>query len=470
MRKTVVIDVVGLSASLIGEHTPRLTAWLAEPSSCGDTAVVVPISPVLPAVTTTVQSTYLTGVLPDTHGIVGNGWYSREDGEVRFWKQSNALVLAPKIWDVAREQDASFTVANLFWWYNMYSSADFTVTPRPMYPSDGRKIPDVYTKPPQLRDELQAKLGQFPLFKFWGPTTSIASSEWIAESAKHVEDTSSPTLTLIYLPHLDYCLQKVGPTQERIASDLAEIDRVVGDLIDYYELLDARIILLSEYGITQVSNPVHINRALRAAGMITVRNELGRELLDCGACKAFAVADHQIAHVYVNDPKSYGLVLDVLKNLDGIDLVLEADGKRDHHIEHDRSGDIVCVARPDSWFTYYFWEDDEVAPDYARCVAIHAKPGYDPVEMFIDPMISFPMLKAGVRLLQKNLGFRYLMDLIPLDATLVQGSHGHLTKDPNAGALLITKCPDLIDGKTSLLATDIFNIILKHLDLTELPS
>jgi hypothetical protein len=174
--------------------------------------------------------------------------------------------------------------------------------------------------------------------------------------------------------------------------------------------------------------------------------------------------------VYVNDPKSYGLVLDVLKNLDGIDLVLEADGKRDHHIEHDRSGDIVCVARPDSWFTYYFWEDDEVAPDYARCVAIHAKPGYDPVEMFIDPMISFPMLKAGVRLLQKNLGFRYLMDLIPLDATLVQGSHGHLTKDPNAGALLITKCPDLIDGKTSLLATDIFNIILKHLDLTELPS
>jgi predicted AlkP superfamily pyrophosphatase or phosphodiesterase len=469
MHKTVVIDVVGLSANLIGEHTPRLTAWLSSTGPGGEAAVVVPVAPVLPAVTTTVQSTYLTGELPDKHGIVGNGWYSREDAEVRFWKQSNALVRAPMVWDAARQQDPSFTVANLFWWYNMYSTVDFAVTPRPMYPSDGRKIPDVYTKPPQLREELQAKLGQFPLFKFWGPTTSIASSEWIAESAKHVEETVYPTLTLIYLPHLDYCLQKVGPEIQLISKDLQELDRVLCDLIDYYEDLDARVILLSEYGVTSAPNPIHINRALRAAGMITVRNELGLELLDCGACKAFAVSDHQIAHVYVNDPASYGLVLEVLKNVDGVDLVLEADGKKDHHLDHERSGDIVCVANPSSWFTYYYWEDDDVAPDFARCVAIFSKPGYDPVELFVDPSIAFPMLKAGYRLVQKNLGFRYLMDLIPLDATLVQGSHGHITTDTNAGAVFITKSPKFLDGKTKLLPTDIFNIILKHLDLSSFP-
>jgi predicted AlkP superfamily pyrophosphatase or phosphodiesterase len=332
----------------------------------------------------------------------------------------------------------------------------------------GGRFRTVYTKPPQLRDELQAKLGQFPLFKFWGPTTSIASSEWIAESAKHVEETVSPTLTLIYLPHLDYCLQKVGPDIQLISKDLQDLDRVLCDLIDYYEDLDARVILLSEYGVTSAPNPIHINRALRAAGMITLRNELGLELLDCGACKAFAVSDHQIAHVYVNDPASYDLVLEVLKNMDGVDLVLEADGKKDHHLDHERSGDIVCVANPSSWFTYYYWEDDDVAPDFARCVAIFSKPGYDPVELFVDPSIAFPMLKAGYRLVQKNLGFRYLMDLIPLDATLVRGSHGHITTETSAGAVFITKCPELLDGKTKLLPTDIFNIILKHLDLKSL--
>lgn len=459
MQRTVLIDVVGLTPGLLGEHTPQISAWRETGAS------VVPISPVLPAVTTAAQTTYITGKYPEEHGIVGNGWYFRDDSEVRFWRQSNKLVKSPKVWDVARQQNPSFTCAKMFWWYNMYSTADYAATPRPMYPSDGRKIPDVYTTPPKLRDELQEKLGQFPLFKFWGPLACIDSSVWIAESAKHVELLHSPTLSLVYLPHLDYCLQKVGPVPDLIFKELREIDQVVGDLIEFYESRDVRVMLISEYGISQVSHPIHINRALRDAGLITVREELGRELLDCGACKAFAVSDHQIAHVYINDSSVYDQVVKLLQGLDGIDLVLEEDGKKQHHINHDRAGDIVCVAKHDAWFTYYFWEDDAVAPDFARCVNIHAKPGYDPVELFIDPAIRFPNLKAALRLAQKNLGFRYLMDLIPLDASLPQGSHGHLTKNAEDGPMLMTKNVDFISGKTSLKPTEIFNLILQHLNL-----
>lgn len=453
------IDVVGLTRSLIGPHTPRISAWLESG------AVAVPIAPVLPAVTTTAQTTYLTGKYPSEHGIVGNGWYFRDDCEVRFWRQANKLVKAEKVWDVARSRDPDFTVANSFWWYNMYSTADYAVTPRPMYPADGRKLPDVYTTPPELRDVLQEKLGMFPLFKFWGPKTSIEASTWIAESAKFIETEHSPTLHTIYLPHLDYCLQKTGTDADSIATDLGEIDNVVGDLIDFLEPRGIRVVLLSEYGISPVTRAVHINRALREAGLITIRNELGLELLDCGACKAFAVADHQIAHVYVNDPDSYATTMGVLKGLDGIDLVLDDEGKREHHIDHERAGDIVCVSAPDAWFTYYYWLDDAVAPDFARCVDIHRKPGYDPVELFVDPELTFPMVKAGYRIMQKELGFRYLMDLIPLDASLPIGSHGHLSADPDNGPMFATKQADLLDGKSKLEPTDVFGLMLRHLNL-----
>lgn len=461
MQRTAVIDVVGLTADLIGEHTPFITSWL----SAG--ATLLPIAPALPALTTAAQTTYVTGKHPSEHGIVANGWYSRPDSEIKFWKQSNALVDAPKVWDEARLRDASatFTVAKSFWWYNMYSSADYSCTPRPMYPADGRKLPDVYTQPPELRDVLQEKLGQFPLFNFWGPKTDIASSLWIADSAKYIEEQYSPTLHLVYLPHLDYCLQKIGPTADLIVEDLKEIDAVVEGLVTHFEERGIDVMLLSEYGISPVNTPIHINRALREAGLITVRNELGRELLDAGACNAFAVADHQIAHVYVKDPSEYDRVLEIVKGLHGVDLVLDDAGKKEHHIDHERAGDIVCVANSDAWFTYYYWLDDEKAPDFARCVDIHRKPGFDPVELFVDPDITFPMVKAAWRLTQKGLGFRYLMDLIPLDATLVQGSHGHLTKDPSKGAMFATKRTEIVAGRKQLQPTDIFDIILQHLRL-----
>lgn len=488
MHKTVVINVVGLTADLVGVHTPRFAAWVAGGSAAAappppsGTASPPPVGggpearrafirPVLPAVTCTVQSTYLTGKPPTTHGIVGNGWYFRDDAEVRFWRQSNALVQAPKVWDAARAADPAFTVANLFWWYAMYSSADISVTPRPCYPADGRKLPDIHTKPAGLRDTLQASLGQFPLFSFWGPATNISASRWIADAALAVDAASDPTLTFIYLPHLDYVLQRVGPGVDTAATDLAEIDAVLSDLIVHYEAAGARVVVLSEYGITAVDTPVYINRALRAAGLLAVRVEDGRELLDAGASAAFAVADHQVAHVYLNDRDAAVAerVRSLVAALPGVDRVLDAGGKAAEGLDHPRAGDFVAVASPSAWFAYYYWPDgaDDVAPDFARTVDIHRKPGYDPVELFLDPDLTFAQGRVAWRLAQKALGMRYLMDVIPLDAGLVKGSHGATGGAPSAGAVLYTKTGAVLDGKVgddgAIDATAVYDIILETL-------
>lgn len=455
MKKTAVINVVGLTHALIGQFTPRIQNFTEQGGNAS-------IASVFPAVTCSAQSTYVTGSWPEDHGIVGNGWYSRTDSEIKFWKQSNKLVKGEKIWEKARKLDADFTCAKMFWWYNMYSSADYSVTPRPMYPADGRKLPDIYTHPANLRDELQSELGQFPLFNFWGPASSIASSLWIAESAKKVEMKNNPTLSLIYLPHLDYCLQSKGTHASIISQELGEIDRVVGDLIQFYEERNARVILLSEYGIMPVSRQVHINRILRGEGMLAVRNELDRELLDAGACDAFAVADHQIAHVYIKEKKNTAKVKALLEKVPGIERVLDDKGKKEFHIRHDRAGDLIAVSGEDSFFTYYYWMNDDKAPDFARCVDIHRKPGYDPAELILDPDIRFPKLKVAGKLLKKKLGFRYLMDVIPLDAGLIKGSHGRSASGQRHEPVLITNTPKLIE-KDQYQAVDVAGVILKHL-------
>lgn len=277
-----------------------------------------------------------------------------------------------------------------------------------------------------------------------------------------MEQLYNPTLTLVYLPHLDYCLQKFGPDQNLVAKELQEIDAVCGDLIQYYEKRGAQVIVLSEYGITSVSQPIHLNRMLRENGLLTVREELGRELLDPGASIAFAVADHQIAHVYVNDPAYIPKVRSLLEANDGIAYVLDETQKPAYHLDHPRSGELIAIAKPDAWFTYYYWLDDSHAPDFARTVDIHRKPGYDPVELFLDPQIPFSKAKVGLKLLKKKLGFRYLMDVIGLDASLVRGSHGSITT-LTEGPLFITQQSHLLEGTTALEATDIYGLMLQHL-------
>lgn len=455
MRRTLVLDVVGLTPDLMSENTPNLQAFARRGG-------VRPLRTVLPAVTCSAQATFTTGLLPREHGAVANGWYFRETAEVRLWQQSNSLITGEMIWDAAKRMHPEFTCAKLFWWYNMYSSADFSVTPRPMYPADGRKIPDIYTDPPELRDELQQRLGRFPLFHFWGPTADIRSSRWIADCARHVYDSRRPTLTLVYLPHLDYNLQRLGPDDPRISSDLREIDAVCGELIEYAERDGTRVIVLSEYGITPVRDGVHVNRVLRAAGLLRVREELGRELLDAGASEAFAVADHQVAHVYARRPERIPEVRRILEQIPGVERVLGEEEKRAEGLDHPRSGELVAVSEPDRWFTYYYWQDEERAPDFARTVDIHRKPGYDPVELFVDPELRFPPLKIGLKLARKKLGFRYLMDVIPLDASLVRGSHGRITEDPARGPLFISSEPDLLpEGEVA--ATEVKPLVLEHL-------
>ncbi|MEO1981367.1 MAG: nucleotide pyrophosphatase/phosphodiesterase family protein [Fuerstiella sp.] len=419
-RQLVVINVVGLTYDMIGDNTPNIQSVL-------DNGFARPMQTVLPAVTCSVQASLLTGLTPAEHGIVGNGWYFRDLAEVMFWKQSNHLISGAKVFQTARQRDAAHTTAKMFWWYNMYADVDWSVTPRPSYPADGRKIPDSYSEPPELRDHLQSRLGQFPLFNFWGPTADIKSSTWIADASVEVLQQHDPSLLLVYLPHLDYNLQRLGPNHPSIAQDVRAVDAEAGKLIDAARKRDADVVVLSEYGITEVSKPIHINRVLRAHGLLRARTEpLGWETMDCGASRAFAVADHQVAHVYVKRADDIETVRRILSAIDGVEAVFDRSQQVDVGLAHDRSGDLVAVSSADAWFTYYFWNDDRLAPDYARTVDIHRKPGYDPAELLLDPTIRLPKLKVARRLARKLLGFRYYMDLIGVDATIVKGSHGRL--------------------------------------------
>ena len=454
MHKTVVLNVVGLTPDLIGGHTPHLQAF----RNAGGMAT---IAPALPAVTCTAQTDYLTGTRPAEHGVVANGWLYRDSQEIKFWQQTDGLVQRPRLWETANRRESSFTCANLFWWFAMYSQADYTVTPRPMYPADGRKVPDVWTNPPDLRERLQEEFGRFPLFKFWGPGASIESTRWIASAAIRVDELHDPTLTLVYLPHLDYGLQKHGPASPLMAKELRDVDAEAGRLIEHFRGRGARVIVLSEYGIVPVSRPVHLNRVLREAGLISVRMEEGLERVDVGQSRAFAAADHQLAHVYVRDaadlPRARGLVA----NAPGVARVLEGDSRAAAGLDHPRSGELVALAEPDAWFTYYYWLDDALAPDYARTVDIHRKPGYDPVELFLDP--KKPLIKARIATKlarRKLLNMRTALDVIPLDATLVKGSHGVATTAEN-GPLVMSDDPALV-GDSSLRSTEVHDLILRH--------
>ena len=456
MQRTVVLNVVGLTQGLLGPHTPNINSYQRHSAA---------ITPVFPAVTCSAQSTYLTGLNPSGHGVVGNGWYHRELAEVQFWKQSNRLVQGRKIWEEIRALEPKATCAKLFWWYNMYSTADYSITPRPMYPADGRKVFDIYTWPFSIRTEIKKDLGEFPFPAVWGPAAGVqtpqgapdAVSRWIAESAKWIEARYAPTLSLVYLPHLDYNLQRYGASDPRTADDVRAIDRIVGDLISFFGQRGVAVLILSEYGITDVKRPIHLNRVFRENGWLAIKDELGLELLDPGASTAFAVADHQVAHIYLKDLSLEKAIMGVLENEDGV-RVLGPREKREYGIDHERAGDLIAVAPTDAWFTYYYWLDDRLAPDFARCVDIHRKPGYDPVELFIDPRLKAPKLKILSRLLKKKLGFRMLMDVIPLDASLVRGSHGARPAGVKDYPVFIANRPDLLTSE-QIAATDVYHLI-----------
>ncbi|MCP3917526.1 MAG: alkaline phosphatase family protein [bacterium] len=444
MNPVLLLDLVGLTARQIGEATPNLRALSARGGHA-------PMSAVLPAVTCSAQATMLTGTQPSVHGAVGNGWLLRDTMEVGLWRQSNALVAGEKLYETAHARDPEFTCAKLFWWWNMGAAVDWSVTPRPHYPADGRKILAVYSWPTAYAEELESELGKFPFFDFWGPKAGLGSSRWITDATIHTLRTKRPTLTMAYLPHLDYDHQRFGPNADRSRAALVELDGLVGELLSCADAVGAEVIAVSEYGILDAPRPVAINRTLREAGLLVARATPVGEILDPFGSTAFALADHQVAHVYTRDTAR---TREVLESLPGVAAVLGPEDKRAAGLDHRNAGDLVAVSDSDAWFTYYYWLDDTAAPDFARTVDIHRKPGYDPCEMFVDPSLRFPKLRVARRLAQKFSGMRYLMDVIPIQPELVRGSHGRLPDDPMDGPVFLSTlsfdAPDGVVEMTSV--------------------
>jgi predicted AlkP superfamily pyrophosphatase or phosphodiesterase len=452
MRR-VVLNVVGLSARDLESGEMPHIAQLAKRGSSAK------ISPAFPAVTCTAQSDYLTGERPAVHGIVGNGWYDRALSEVHFWKQSNRLVQAPKVWDKLHQRSDKLRIANLFWWYNMGTQADISVTPRPNYLADGGKVFDITTYPYEIKNSLKADLGEFPFKNFWGPAAGLASSQWIARAAQWIEQNQKPDLNLVYLPHLDYDLQRFGPRSPEALQARLDIDNLVGEMILFFEKRGVDVMIVSEYAITEVNQDIPLNRILRKNGLLRIKEELGVEILDTFNSQAFAVVDHQVAHVIVQDSSKLDEVRKILENTDGVEKVLDQTTQKHLGINHERSGDFIVVAKKNAWFSYYWWLDDERAPDYARTVDIHRKPGYDPAELLIDSTIKFPLLNVAWFLLKKRLGFRALLKLTPLSGEQIKGSHGRVPEDPLDWPVMIASVNAEVPN--SISSTEVFNYIIQ---------
>ena len=434
MQPVLLLNLVGLTRRLIGPETPNLAAF-AERGACA------PMSAVLPAVTCSAQATMLTGLAPDEHGVVGNGWLDPATMEPRLWRQANQLVSGELLYEAARKEHADFTCAKLFWWFNLGAEVEWSITPRPFYCADGLKVLATYSDPTEFGARLEAELGPFPFFQFWGPKSGLASSRWIADAALKTLAKERPSLTMAYLPHLDYDFQRFGPEDPRSRQALRELDVIFGELVAAAEEHGVQVVAVSEYGIDAVDKPVDINRALRRAGLLEVRESPRGEELDPFKSRAFALVDHQLAHVYLKSPEDEAAARAVLSELDGVEGLWAGAERAELGLDHPRAGDLVVMAAPKSWFTYYYWLDEAKRPDFAPTVDIHSKPGYDPCELFVDPQLSAPMLRVVRRVAQKKLGFRYLMDVVPTDATLVGGSHGRPPTAPEDGPVFLASRP-----------------------------
>ncbi len=459
----VLINAVGL--------TPRLLPLAPRLAGLARSGWMRPLVEVLPAVTCTAQATLLTGLPAARHGIVGNGWLFRDTMEVRFWQQSNRLLQAEPLYQTAlaarSKQGRSFRCAKLFWWFNQGAAVAISVTPKPYYAADGNKAFGIHGTPLGLTDRLERQLGPFPFPSFWGPKAGLPCTQWIARCAAEVLQGGPPVggvpdLTLVYLPHLDYDPQRFGPTGCDMTRLVGELDTACQPLLDSAAKVRARVWVVSEYGHVDVKRAVHLNRTLRQEGLIAVRPGPFGEVLDLFESRAFAVCDHQLAHVYVPDLADRPRVRDLLLSLEGVAQVVMGEERRASGLDHERSGELVVLSRPDAWLAYPFWLDDRQAPDYARTVDIHRKPGYDPCELFFDPKLFWPMGRAVARLIQKKLGFRTLFDVVPLDASLVRGSHGVHAADPLDRPLLIGDGTPPWDG--DLLMTEVRDLILSALE------
>lgn len=421
VKYIIVLDIVGLE---LGHLESNLLPNVSDIAAQGEAAKM---APVFPALTCPVQSSILSGKYPSQHGIIANGLYDRTKYEVSFWEQSSNLVQTDRIWDIAKKTNkssrsspssssvdsslSSLKTAVLFWQNTMYAKADVIVTPRPLHFDDGMQM-WCYSKPIGFYDnQLKQKLGEFNLSSYWGPLASSKSSEWICNAAKYTLETERPNLMFIYIPHVDYSAQRFGKRSKQVQEDLKNADYIVGDIVDKTALLgikdETQFIILSEYGFNDVDAAIPLNLRLREDNLLITRTINDKEYIDYEYSKAFAMVDHQIAHIYVNE----GFVDEtkkVLEDTQGVDRILSSQEKRNLNIDHERSGELIAISDRDKWFSYYWWHSSDKAPSFARTVDIHRKPGYDPVELFIDPQTKS----------------------IPFDTSLVKGSHGR-PSDPS---------------------------------------
>ncbi len=433
----ILLSIPGLRGEDV-KRMPRLLALVGR----GDCAELVPS---FPAVTCPVQANMTTGRLPREHGVVANGFFDREAGEVEMWTAPNAHIMQPQLWDVMHQEQPSLTVAVWFPLHSKECGADWVCTPAPIHNPDGSESLWCYTRPAELYGELIEQLDHFPLKHFWGPLANIKSSAWIVASAVVAAKRDRPNLFYIYLPHLDYAAQKHGPDSEMARQSLVELDEEIGRLVDGMEEAytgeKPLWLVASEYVITPVDEVCYPNRVLREAGLLVVREEEDGEHLDLRASRAWALADHQLAHIFVRDadPRTIGQAQERLAAEPGVEQVLTRDDLGRYDLDHPRSGELVVISQPNSWQAYYWWLDDRRAPAFARTVDIHRKPGYDPVEMFWDPVAKG----------------------IPLDATLVKGSHGAPAVEPaQRGVLLASERGVFVERP--LADTDVADIVLRQ--------
>jgi predicted AlkP superfamily pyrophosphatase or phosphodiesterase len=409
------------------DHMPRLSQLMAG----GDRA---PLAPSFPAVTWPVQATMLTGQTPEQHGVIANGFYWRDKQEVEMWTAWNEVITAPQIWDVMHQHDAKLTSAAWFPMLSKGSGADYVCMPAPVHNPDGSESLWCYTKPTEFYGELRDALGHFPLQHFWGPLANIKSTAWIVESAVVAARRFRPNFFYLYLPHLDYAAQKTGPDSPQALAAVKELDDVLGRLIDGFGAAyrDPNLLWLavSEYVITPVNHVTYPNRVLREAGLLSVRQDGEGEQLDFAASRAWALVDHQFSHIFVKDadPATIARVVDLFKNSEGIAEALAGEERGKYNLRHKRAGDVILISTPNSWQAYYYWLDDARAPQFARTVDIHRKPGYDPVELHFD----------------------FQTKSIPLDASLVKGSHGApATHDWQRGVLLSSQRGVFVERSTA---------------------
>ena len=442
----VVLDIVGLDVSHLSSGLIPTISNIANNGEYGY------LKPVFPSVTSTVQASVLSGEYPSKHGIISNGLYDRENRQVLFWEQSAKLVQTERIWDVLKKKNSDIKTAVLFWQNTMFANSDYVITPRPIHLENGSMDMWCYSRPPNYYEEVAQNIGEFDLYSYWGPFSSFKSTEWISKSVEYTLEKITPNLLFAYLPQLDYSSQKYGPNSSQVVEDLKKIDEIVNSILKRIEKLglidETEFMLFSEYAFNNVSGAIPVNRILRESGLLATRTIKDKEYIDFEYSKAFAVADHQVAHIFVNKPEDKIYVKEILKEVQGIERICDDKEKQYLKIDNSRSGDLIAISRRDKWFSYYWWKDDDKAPSFTKTVDIHRKPGFDPLELFIDP--------------QKK--------SIPFDTSLIKGSHGRPSDLETGEGLstyisskkLNTTNNNVFNGKNVMNCTDIFEIINKN--------